>query len=1091
MKPNRRLLEVANALAKGDSIDWGTLSVDFPDLAPELTSLRVLHALAQETMRDDSVEADPPLTPPFAWGPLQVLEKLGSGGFGDVYRAHDSILDREVALKLRRSHRDATTESYDAHLAEARRLARIRHPNVVAVHGIEIHSGRVGMWTDLLRGRTLEERLREDGPLPAAELSRIGVDLCRALAAVHDAGLIHADVKPANVMLERDGRTILMDFGAGSTRDSMSGARAGTPLAMAPELFRQGAPSVASDLYALGALLYRTSTGNHPLPAATWEELLAAHAAPEIVPLSEVRPDLPVEFSRVVHRALEADPENRPATASEMEIEISAALAIEDESPIGGVSGVVDGRSPSAAARPAALPRVATRFIGRRSELLAVRRLLVAPGLVTLVGAGGCGKTRLAHRVATDLAAGLPDGVLWIELAGLRDETGIPRALADQLGIREERDRTIEDLVISELTECNALLVLDNCEHLAAQVADFVRRLLKSSPRLRVLATSRRPLSIEGERAYRVPSLSLPPHDGTGPEVAGSEAVRLFLDRVCRRSPDFVLHASNASPIARIARRVDGIPLAIELAAARVFAMSVEELADRLDANWRLLVARDTGTVARQQTLRASIEWSYELLSPPEALLLDRLSAFAAGFTLASAEAVAADRFARSDGPAEPSGPATVSGIELLELLERLVDASLVQFEEGGRYRIQEMVRSFAAERLDARGEAIQMQNRLALHWENFLRTHRPRLSGPDAVAVSALHDAERDNLRASLSWTATAPREQLEDPEVGPNLAMWSMHYFEIRGQFTEALNYVERHEARLAPEAPLRGTLLTCIASLQYRHGRLQAARDTFERAVVLHRANQSTGELAVTLSALGNLTSELGDHPSALEHLSESIDCFRAIGHDIGANGALCTLGVLETRAGNLGQAEAHFQAALEGSRSANFLGPVPMILRNLSRIALRRGDLERARALGDESLALLRRSGDQATLLGTLHNLGEVAIAQRAFDEARSLLLEALELCRAQAQLGVLPAVLDALAELALRTANPARAARILGALDALRTAHDLVLPPYEQTRATGLLDMARAQLGEDGLIAALASGRALSREELFTLASEAW
>ncbi|MCC7140820.1 MAG: protein kinase [Candidatus Eisenbacteria bacterium] len=1090
MKPNRRLLEVADALAKGDSIDWGTLSVDFPDLAPQLESLRVLHALAQETMRDDSADADPPLTPPFAWGPLQVLEKLGSGGFGDVYRAHDPVLDREVALKLRRSHQGAKAESYEAHLAEARRLARIRHPNVVAVHGIEVHDDRVGMWTDLLRGQTLEERLREEGPFPATELARIGVDLCRALAAVHDAGLIHADVKPANVMLERDGRTILMDFGAGSTRDSLSGARAGTPLAMAPELLRQGAPSVASDLYALGALLYRTSTGNHPLPATTWEELLAAHAAPEIVPLSEVRPDLPVEFSRVVHRALEAEAENRPATASEMEIEISGALASEDEGPLGGVSGTHDGGPNSAAPRPAALPRVGTRFIGRRSELLAVRRLLVAPGLVTLVGAGGCGKTRLAHRVATDLASGLPDGVLWIELAGLRDETGVPRALASQLGIREERDRTIEELVISALAEFNALLVLDNCEHLAAQVAEFVQRLLVSSPRLRVLATSRRPLAIEGERAYRVPSLSLPPSDGTGSEVAGSEAVRLFLDRVCRRSPDFVLNASNASPIARIARRVDGIPLAIELAAARVFAMSVEELADRLDANWRLLVARDTATVARQQTLRASIEWSYQLLSPPEALLLDRLSAFAAGFTLSSAEAIAADRGASSDTQPRQAASATVTGIEVIELLERLVDASLVQFEDGGRYRILEMVRSFAAERLEARGETIQMQNRLAPHWENFLRTHRPGLSGPDAVAVCALHDAERDNIRASLSWTAAAPSEQLEDPEVGPNLAMWSMHYFEIRGQFTEALSNVERHEVRLAPEAPLRATLLTCIASLQYRHGRLQAARDTFGRAVVLHRSHQSIGELAVTLSALGNLTSELGDHDAALGHLAESLECFRAIGHDIGANGALCTLGVLETRVGNLDRAEANFQAALEGSRSANFLGPIPMILRNLSRIALRRGDLERARALGDESLALLRRSGDQATLLGTLHNLAEVAIAQRASDEARSLLLEALELCRAQAQLGLLPAVLDALAELALQNANPARTARILGALDALRAAHDLVLPPYEQARSTALLDQARAQLGEDHLIAALASGRALSREELFTLASEA-
>ncbi len=1003
-------------------------------------------------MHDEPSNAPPSL--PFTWGALRVIEKLGSGRFRDVFRAHDPVLNREVALKLRRELVDPTDAALEAHLAEARRLARLRHPNVVTVHGVEVHQGRIGMWTDLLHGRTLEERIAETGPLDASELARIGVDLCQALSAIHAAGLIHNDLAPANVMLERSGRAILMDFGSGDARTNAAAAHPRSTVDIAPETLAGQPPSIASDLYALAALLQRIQS------------------------LEDARADLPPELARVIRRALAADPMERPASASEMEMALTGALA--DVAPERALEVSDD--------RPA---RFGTRFVGRRNELMALRRLLSMPGLITLLGAGGCGKTRLAHRVAIEIAYGLPDGILWVELAGLRDDTDLPRAIADALVLREERDQSIEASVIAALAPRTALLVLDNCEHLAAGVAHFVSRVLAAAPRMRILATSRRPLGLPSEQTFRVPSLSLPALDSTNAELTGSDSVRLFLDRARRRVPDFALTEATAPAIARIVRRMDGIPLAIELAAARVGLMSADDLADRLDGSWRLLAAPSPSTSARQQTLRASIDWSYRLLDEPEAMLLDRLSAFAAGFTLAHAEAIVGDP---SPGPRDATSTdpeaATVMGVDLPELLARLVDASLVQLDDGGRYRLLEMVRSFAAERLDLRGETARLQNRLARRWIVFLDRHRVALSGSDATSIGALHDAERDNLRASLNWTATAPREQLEEPDLGLTLALESMRYFETRGHFTEALYNLERHQARLDPDDPVLADAITGIGALQHRMGRLLEARRTFERAAEFHRAHDSLGGLAVTLSALGNVSSDLGDHDAALGHLAESLRCFRAIGHEIGANGALCTLGMLETRAGNLAQAEEHFQTALEGSRAANFLGPVPMILRSLSRIALRRGDLARARALGDESLALLRRSGGQGSLLGTLHNLAEVAIADGAFDEARALLVEALEVCRAQEQLSLLPSVLSACAELALQTGDALRTARLLGALEVLCAVHQLVLPPFEQAHASSLRDRARSVLGADDFIIGLAAGRAMSREQIYQIAAEA-
>jgi serine/threonine protein kinase len=384
----RVLLELAGAITDETPIQWDDQLSAHPALAARLRRLRLVEALhvahrttqamyrnvggaaALEAEEESSDELFPVL---FTWGPLEVRELLGQGSSGEVYRAFDRRLEREVALKLRYPEARSDETSTLRCLNEARRLARVRHANVLAVHGAEIHDGRVGIWTDLVRGKTIEDRFTQDGPLGAEEAILIGLDLSRALAAVHAAGLVHGDVKAANVMRAEGGRIVLMDFGSVSERleattpkrrpQGAHGQRAvfGTPAAMAPELFEREPPSPASDLYALGVLLYRLTSGRYPVPASAVEELAEKHRRGERVPLRDVRSDLPAAFVQVVERALDPDPKARYTSAGAMETALLAAAPVPATGFRAGAPGL---RLPRTRARALALAAALAMLIG-------------------------------------------------------------------------------------------------------------------------------------------------------------------------------------------------------------------------------------------------------------------------------------------------------------------------------------------------------------------------------------------------------------------------------------------------------------------------------------------------------------------------------------------------------------------------------------------------------------------------------------------------------------------------------------------------------------------------------------------------------
>ena len=328
------LVRLAGAVADGERIDWDReLDESPPELRGKIRRLRVAETIrgvyrslgGAEDPYSAEVEVEP--ATPLRWGPLRVLERLGGGACGEVFRAHDPTLQREVALKLLHAALAHGDESDERFLEEARRLARIRHPNVLVVHGAARHDGRVGLWTDLLEGKTLEQCLVQQGPFGAREAALVGIDLCRALAAVHAAGLVHRDVKTSNVMRERGGRIVLLDFSSGTDREGRTRTTMlGTPFYMAPELFDGRDSGIAADIYSLGVLLYRLVTGRFPLEARRYSELREAHRSGERTPLRDLRPDLPTAFVQTVERALSPDPRERQAGAGEMEKDLAASL---------------------------------------------------------------------------------------------------------------------------------------------------------------------------------------------------------------------------------------------------------------------------------------------------------------------------------------------------------------------------------------------------------------------------------------------------------------------------------------------------------------------------------------------------------------------------------------------------------------------------------------------------------------------------------------------------------------------------------------------------------------------------------------------
>jgi predicted ATPase/DNA-binding CsgD family transcriptional regulator len=698
-------------------------------------------------------------------------------------------------------------------------------------------------------------------------------------------------------------------------------------------------------------------------------------------------------------------------------------------------------RAPRSPERPPHnLPSELSSFVGREKELPEVRRLLENNRLLTLTGSGGCGKSRLALATASELVERFEDGVWMVELASLAELSLVPQAVAFNLGVRERPGRSLTEALSDYLRTRNLLLILDNCEHLVEACAELAEALLHSCPGLRVLATSREALGITGEISWPVPSLSLPDlRRLTDLEsLPRYESARLFIERTAAVRPNFTLTEQNAPAVAQVCYRLDGIPLAIELAAARTKMFSVEEISARLGDSFRLLAAGSRTALPRQRTLRATMDWSHELLGQRERVVFRRLSVFAGGFTLEAAESICAGEELQRD--------------EVLELLSRLVDKSLMVAQERDgavRYRLLETIRQYGKERLEEAGEVAHVRQQHAGYYLAVAEEAEPELKGDRQVTWLEWLETEHDNLRAAMVWLLGRGESELA-ARLG--WALWL--FWGIRTHLAEGRRSMER-------ALSARGSVAMTVSAR------------------------------AKALFVAGMMANYQGDHVSAEPLVQESLRLFKELEDNVGKAYALSNAGYVALGRGRYQQAIAVIEEAAhlfleEGEKwgAAIELGFLAVAWRN-------QGDHERARRLAERGLAISREIGERQAITSALYTLAILAQTGGNDERAKNLFEEGLRLSAELGNEADVAHCLEGLASMYGAEGKIARAARLWGAEEALLEKLEDTVYSYVPDRVLHRRQVAaaRSRVDEAAWTAAWTEGRVMSLEQAVEYALE--
>ena len=720
------------------------------------------------------------------------------------------------------------------------------------------------------------------------------------------------------------------------------------------------------------------------------------------------------------------------------------------------------------------LPAPVSSFIGRDRELAEVHALVSGSRLVTLTGAGGAGKTRLALQVLAGLADGCRDEVWFADLAPLGDPGLVAVTVADVLGVLQEPGRPVLDTLVDAVGGRSLLVLLDNCEHVIGACAKLADALLRGCPKLALLATSRERLGIDGERVYRVPSMGTPADGDDAEAIRASEAVRLLEDRAAAQGVALAWDWPAAELAGRICRRLDGIPLAVELAAARLRVMPAAELEARLDQRFAILTGGSRAALPRQQTLRAMVDWSWELLTGAERAMLACLSVFAGGFGLTAAEAVAA-------GPDAPAG-------EVLEHLGALVDKSLVQFDDTntgmGRYRLLDTVRQYAADQLEEQGQAAADGARIA-HRDYYLalaEAAAPQLLAADQAAWLDRLDTELGNLRAAIAFSLTQP-----DPDPGLRLAASLRQYWRARGHAVEGADVLQALlDAPAAQVATLpRAQALAAAANLFQQVGSYAIAEDYCQEALAFARGAENNYLVGELLYLRAWILLRQGQRQAAVPLIESGLGLARQLGQPYLIGCLLSVRAHAIYAAGDHAGAARTLAEALLLFRRAGDRQHVATMLGNLGNYALSAGDLDAARRHLAESLDIFRTLNHRDGIAYQTLNLGLAEYLSGSSDAARALFAESLDLTRRMGMKALVPYALIGVAMADHGRADPGQSARLHGAADQALGDLGRVLEPLEGRLAD--LDRQRlcAAMGAEAFESEYAAGRALDLAQVVT------
>ncbi|PBC36015.1 protein kinase [Rhodococcus sp. ACPA4] len=808
--------------------------------------------------------------------------EIGRGGFGVVYRCTQADLDRTVAVKVLTV--DLGVENRSRFFREQQAMGRLTgHPNIVSILQVgATGSGRPYIVMPYHPQDSLDAQIRRDGPLPLTQALRLGVKIAGALESAHTLGIVHRDIKPANILLTDYGEPELADFGIAHITggfETATGVVTGSPAYTAPEVLAGDPPTPVADIYGLGAVLFSALTGHAAFERRSGEQVVAQFLRITKQEVPDLREQgIPNDVSDAVCRAMSRTPGKRPATAAEFGEELRQLQRHYDfpvdEMPLRAEPVTAGrGRRPSPEGRvrhsgafsprtTGELPLELTSFVGRRRELTEAKRLLASGPLVTLTGVGGVGKTRLAMRLAAGVQREYADGARLVEFGELRDESLLVETVAGVLGLRNQSARPVREILIEFLEPRELLLVLDNCEHLVDATAELAATLVRVCPSLRILATSREPLGIGGEAVLRVPSLGVPELERKSSlrELPKYDAVSLFAERAAAAVPGFVLTEENAETVGEICRRLDGLPLPIELAAARLRAMSLEQILERLTDRYTLLTRGSRGAPSRQHTLRLCIDWSFELCTASEQLVWARLAVFAGSFELDAAELVCS---------------ADLDLGELLDTLTSLVDKSILIREEYGsvvRFRMFETLREYGYEKLEQSDGALQLRRRHRDWYERLALEEEAEWISVRQLDWIARLKREQSNLREALEFSVA------DDPAAGLRTATALYVFWASQGLYSEGRRWFDQLLARQSGPLTLAWVKgLYCASVMASVQGDLPAGTTLLEEARAIAAQTSDSEMRAFVDCADGMLALYRGDLERACTHLETALPAF----------------------------------------------------------------------------------------------------------------------------------------------------------------------------------------------------------------------
>ncbi|WP_327114446.1 protein kinase [Nocardia sp. NBC_01730] len=893
--------------------------------------------------------------------------EIGRGGFGVVYRCTQVALDRTVAVKVLTAELDE--ENQARFLREQRAMGRLTgHPNIVTVlQAGATASGQPYLVMPYHPLDSLDARIREQGRLPAEAVLWVGVKIAGALESAHRRGIVHRDVKPGNILLTDYGEPALTDFGIARITggfQTAAGTLTGSPAFTAPEVLEGEVPTAAADVYGLGATLFCALTGHAAFERRSGENVVTQFLRITTQPVPDLRDSGIAEVvSAVVASAMSRDPRERPSAAELGEAirQVQRRLGFQvDEMALHAepVPEHPDRKPPPRGWRPpsarvvvrgggGALPLELTSFVDRRTEVSEVKNLLASSRLVTLTGIGGVGKTRLGLRVAATMR-GLAERVWLVELADVSDPSLLVDVVAATVGLRDESARPLQEVLVEFLSSRESLLVLDNCEQVVAAVARLVETWLRTCPDLQILVTSREPLDIAGEAVLRVSPLPVPDSDRE-PSMRGLpkyDAVTLFADRAAAVLPGFVLSQDNKAAVARICARLDGLPLAIELAAARMRMMSPEQILARLTDRYALLTRSSRDAPTRQQTLRWCIDWSHDLCTPVEQRLWARLSVFAGSFELEAAEQICGTDLS-------PDSP--------LDALASLVDKSILIRQESDtavRFRLLETVRDYGRQKLHAAGEYPQLRRRHRDWYQQLvLDAEAEGISDRQPYWIARL-ERDQPNLRDALEYCLS---EDTEDAaEAGLRTATALFVYWTFRGLYGEGRRWIDRVLAHpRAQSIPARikaihaGTVMAAVQS------DLQSATALLAQGRVLAEQAPTPMSNALVTAADGTLAIFSGEFAHASASLDRAVEVFKSNQEGWLHVSALTLLGVAHELGGDPAKAIEYHRQVLSITETCGESFFRSLVLCYMGIAAWRQGERHRAIELLKNALRVNRR------------------------------------------------------------------------------------------------------------------------------------